>query len=90
MKKAARQARVHIETYGCQMNVYDSGAIGGLLRAADFAIVPEPAGADVVLINTCSVRDHAEQRVVSRLGELKRRRSGSEREGFTVSSRASS
>jgi len=45
--------RVHIETYGCQMNVYDSNAIGGLLRAEGFAMVGSPEDADVTLLNTC-------------------------------------
>jgi tRNA-2-methylthio-N6-dimethylallyladenosine synthase len=65
---------VHIETYGCQMNVYDSAAITALLGRAAFAASPDPLTADVVLINTCSVRDHAEHKVLSRVGELRRDR----------------
>jgi tRNA-2-methylthio-N6-dimethylallyladenosine synthase len=65
---------VYIETYGCQMNVYDSSAIFGLLGGAGFAIGDDPLTADVVLINTCSVRDHAEHKVLSRVGELRRDR----------------
>jgi tRNA-2-methylthio-N6-dimethylallyladenosine synthase len=53
------------------MNVYDSNAIGGLLQEAGFAAAGSSAEADVVLLNTCSVRDHAEHRVISRLGELR-------------------
>jgi tRNA-2-methylthio-N6-dimethylallyladenosine synthase len=66
-------ARVYIETYGCQMNVYDSQAIDGLLRRDGFGIVGDDAAADVILINTCSVREHAEHRVISRVGELRAR-----------------
>jgi tRNA-2-methylthio-N6-dimethylallyladenosine synthase len=73
MTAKPRRWRVHIETYGCQMNVYDSNAIGGLLRDSGFDTVATPAEADVVLLNTCSVRDHAEQRVISRLGDLRHR-----------------
>ncbi len=69
--------RYFLETMGCQMNVLDSELVAGQLRALGY----EPAGhardADVVLINTCSVRGHAEDKVYSRLGELgrlKRRR----------------
>jgi tRNA-2-methylthio-N6-dimethylallyladenosine synthase len=64
--------RVYIETYGCQMNVADSDLLAGVLGRAGYARTGDPAEADVVLVNTCAVRDHAEQRVLSRLGELKR------------------
>jgi len=63
--------RVYIETYGCQMNVSDSELILGVLRRDGYVAAAEPAEADVVLVNTCAVRDHAEQKVLSRLGELK-------------------
>jgi tRNA-2-methylthio-N6-dimethylallyladenosine synthase len=64
--------RVYIETYGCQMNVADSELIAGVLGGAGYAETRDPATADVLLVNTCAVRDHAEQRVLGRLGELKR------------------
>src|SRR4051812_18314121 len=67
-----RQPTVYIETYGCQMNVSDSELMLGKLAAAGYAPVEQPDGADVILVNTCAIRDHAEQRVVGRLGELKR------------------
>jgi tRNA-2-methylthio-N6-dimethylallyladenosine synthase len=63
---------VYIETYGCQMNVSDSELILGKLSSAGYAPVDRPDGADVILVNTCAIRDHAEQRVIGRLGELKR------------------
>ena len=63
---------VYIETYGCQMNVSDSELILGTLATAGYAQVERPDGADLILVNTCAIRDHAEQRVVGRLGELKR------------------
>src|SRR5216110_2568156 len=63
---------VYIETYGCQMNVSDSELMLGKLMAEGYAPVDQPDGADVILVNTCAIRDHAEQRVVGRLGELKR------------------
>lgn len=68
---------VYFETMGCQMNVLDSELVMGRLRELGYAPVTAPADADVVLINTCSVRQHAEDKVWSRLGEvkqLKRRR----------------
>ena len=63
---------VYIETYGCQMNVSDSELMLGKLMAEGYAAVDRPDGADVILVNTCAIRDHAEQRVVGRVGELKR------------------
>lgn len=62
---------VHIETFGCQMNELDSELVSGRLRALGYRFVHGPEDADVVLYNTCSVREHAEQKVWSRLGELK-------------------
>jgi tRNA-2-methylthio-N6-dimethylallyladenosine synthase len=63
---------VYVETYGCQMNVSDSELMLGKLASAGYAPVDRPDGADVILVNTCAIRDHAEQRVIGRLGELKR------------------
>ena len=63
---------VYIETYGCQMNVSDSELMLGKLAAHGYVPVDGPEGADVILVNTCAIRDHAEQRVIGRLGELKR------------------
>ena len=64
--------RIYIETYGCQMNVSDSELMFGVLGRAGYVRTDDPAEADVLLVNTCAVRDHAEQRVLGRLGELKR------------------
>jgi len=64
--------RVYIETYGCQMNVADSELMFGLLDRAGYARADDPADADVMLVNTCAVRDNAEQRVIGRVGELQR------------------
>ncbi len=63
---------VYIETYGCQMNVSDTELMLGKLTASGYDAVDGPDGADVILVNTCAIRDHAEQRVLGRLGELKR------------------
>ena len=59
---------VYLETLGCQMNRLDSELVAAQLRAAGHEMLDDPADADVVLYNTCSVRDHAEQKVLSRLG----------------------
>ena len=60
-----------IETYGCQMNVHDSERMAGLLEQAGYEATADAADADVVVINTCSVREHAEDKLYTRLGELR-------------------
>jgi len=64
--------RIYIETYGCQMNVADSELMFGVLGREGYVRADDPAEADVMLVNTCAVRDNAEQRVIGRLGELQR------------------
>src|SRR5688572_29707318 len=66
--------KVYLETFGCQMNVLDSELVMGQLRAQGYAPVETRDDADVILYNTCSVREHAEQKVWSRLGELRDRK----------------
>jgi tRNA-2-methylthio-N6-dimethylallyladenosine synthase len=68
------QRTVYLETFGCQMNELDSELVSGQLRALGYSFTPDPERADVVLYNTCSVREHAEQKVWSRLGELRLRK----------------
>lgn len=71
--------KVYVETYGCQMNVADSNMLGGLLANAGYGKADEASAADVILINTCAVREKAEERVYRRAQELaaqKRRRKG--------------
>jgi tRNA-2-methylthio-N6-dimethylallyladenosine synthase len=63
---------VYIETYGCQMNVADTEILFGVLGRAGYVRADEPAGADVMLVNTCAVRENAEQRVIGRMAELQR------------------
>jgi len=64
--------RLYIETYGCQMNVADSELMFGLLQREGYERTEQPSEADVMLVNTCAVRDNAEQRVIGRVGELQR------------------
>lgn len=66
--------RVYLETFGCQMNELDSELVAGQLRTLGYSFVASAQAADVVLYNTCSVREHAEQKVWSRLGEMRVRK----------------
>lgn len=65
--------RVYIKTYGCQMNERDSEAVSEMLRGRGYSIVQHEEDADVVLLNTCSVREQAEQKAIGKAGYLKRR-----------------
>jgi tRNA-2-methylthio-N6-dimethylallyladenosine synthase len=60
----------YVETYGCQMNVSDGELMQGILAGGGYDIVSRPEEADVVLVNTCAIREHAEQRVIGRVGDL--------------------
>jgi tRNA-2-methylthio-N6-dimethylallyladenosine synthase len=67
-----RKKRIYIETYGCQMNVADSEVVLSLLTEGGHEVTQQLSEADLVLVNTCSVRENAEQRIYGRLGEFKR------------------
>lgn len=71
--------RVFLETFGCQMNILDSELVEGQLRAAGHTFVENIDDANVVLLNTCSVRDVSEQKVLSRLGILRDRKEKGEK-----------
>jgi tRNA-2-methylthio-N6-dimethylallyladenosine synthase len=62
--------KVYIETYGCQMNLADTELLIGLLKPHGYEPTRSAAQADVILLNTCAIREHAEERVLGRLGEL--------------------
>jgi len=68
----AGRPAAYVETYGCQMNVADSEMVLGMLDAAGWARTDDPSRADLILINTCAVREKAEERVFGRAGELLR------------------
>ncbi len=68
--------RVYIETFGCQMNAVDSARMLSILSAADYRPARSPADADLVLLNTCSIREKAEVKIYSALGRLRRWKGG--------------
>lgn len=65
------KGKYYIETYGCQMNEADSEIIAGLLEREDYTATNNPEEADIILVNTCSVRDGADNRAISRLSQFK-------------------
>ena len=68
--------RYHVRTYGCQMNLHDSEKVENLLHHAGWRPAHDLAAADLLLINTCSIREKAEHRLASDLGALRAWRSG--------------
>ena len=77
-----RHKTYHITTFGCQMNEHDSETMAGMLEELGFSESPERDSADVVLINTCSVRENADKRFFGTLGQLKKIKKS--RPGFVV------
>jgi tRNA-2-methylthio-N6-dimethylallyladenosine synthase len=69
-----QQKKAYIETYGCQMNVSDSELMHGILAENGYVAASSAEDADVILVNTCAIRDHAEQRVIGRVGQLQQLR----------------
>ncbi len=69
-QSAGRTPLAYVETYGCQQNEADSERIRGMLQQCGYAICTEAEGADVVVMNTCAIREHAEDRVFGNLGAL--------------------
>ena len=64
--------RLYIKTYGCQMNVYDSERMADVLRPLGYGVTDQPEEADLVVLNTCHIREKATEKVYSELGQLKR------------------
>lgn len=69
--KGGEGKRLYIETYGCQMNVSDSEVVASVMEMGGYDITYDHQDADAIFINTCSIRENAEQRVMGRLGEFK-------------------
>src|SRR5579862_5679209 len=72
MSAPAPEKRLYIKTYGCQMNVYDSERMADVLRPLGYGLTDEAAGADLVVLNTCHIREKATEKVYSELGQIKR------------------
>jgi tRNA-2-methylthio-N6-dimethylallyladenosine synthase len=75
------QKRLFIKTYGCQMNVYDSARMADLVAPLGYAPVETPTGADLVILNTCHIREKAAEKVFSELGGIRRLKRARERQG---------
>ena len=76
--------RLHVITWGCQMNVYDSARMADVLAPLGYAPVSAPDGADMVILNTCHIRDKAAEKVFSELGKIRRLKAAKARDGGTM------
>jgi tRNA-2-methylthio-N6-dimethylallyladenosine synthase len=85
MSRPAKDVRkVFIKTYGCQMNVYDSERMMDALASADYVAVGTPESADLILLNTCHIREKAAEKVYSELGRMRRLKIDAEKVGRKV------
>ena len=71
VRSNGQRKRVFIRTYGCQMNVYDSDRMADVLRPLGYALAAVPEQADLVVLNTCHIREHASEKVYSELGRMR-------------------
>jgi len=76
MSAPASQKGLYIKTYGCQMNVYDSERMADVLRPLGYGLVDAPQDADLVVLNTCHIREKAAEKVYSELGQIKKLKAG--------------
>ncbi|MEM8833989.1 MAG: tRNA (N6-isopentenyl adenosine(37)-C2)-methylthiotransferase MiaB [Pseudomonadota bacterium] len=81
MTQNAAQKKLYIKTWGCQMNVYDSSRMADILRPLGYHVVEQPEGADMIILNTCHIREKATDKVFSEIGRLKEHKDKKEAEG---------
>lgn len=74
MKELGKNKKYYIHTYGCQANIRDEETIRGMLEASNYSQTQDPSKADVIIINTCAVRENAEDKVYGEIGNLKKYR----------------
>jgi tRNA-2-methylthio-N6-dimethylallyladenosine synthase len=84
MTDVAPERRLYIKTYGCQMNVYDSERMADVLRPLGYGLTETPEGADLVVLNTCHIREKAAEKVYSELGRIKELKLAKAAEGGTM------
>ncbi len=73
--------KLFVKTYGCQMNAYDSAKMADLLAPLGYAQADAPEGADMVILNTCHIRERAAEKVYSELGRLKQMKAAKAKDG---------
>lgn len=81
MTQNTQQKKLYIKTWGCQMNVYDSSRMADILRPFGYHVVEQPEGADMIILNTCHIREKATDKVFSEIGRLKKHKDEKEASG---------
>src|SRR4051812_2260914 len=81
MSETAPGKRLYIKTYGCQMNVYDSERMADVLAPLGYGMTDTPEDADLVVLNTCHIRERATEKVYSELGKLREQKEARAAEG---------
>jgi len=76
--------KLYIKTYGCQMNVYDSGKMRDLLKPLDFELTDDYCGADLVILNTCHIREKAAEKIYSELGRIRKEKDAMKKRGMKM------
>ena len=71
MSATAPAKRLYIKTYGCQMNVYDSERMADVLAPLGYGVTDDPTAADLIVLNTCHIREKATEKVYSELGKIR-------------------
>ncbi len=84
MSRPAPEKRLFIKTYGCQMNVYDSERMADVLAPLGYGMTDSPEGADLVVLNTCHIREKATEKVYSELGQIKLMKQARQAEGQSM------
>lgn len=84
MTQNTQQKKLYIKTWGCQMNVYDSSRMADILRPLGYAQVDEPDDADMMILNTCHIREKATDKVFSEIGRLREHKNAKEAKGEKV------
>src|ERR1700726_3659569 len=76
--------KLYIKTYGCQMNVYDSARMADVMAPLGYSVADKAEDADLVILNTCHIREKAEEKVYSDLGRVRQARAARENAGGTM------
>ena len=81
MSVETKNKKLFIKTWGCQMNVYDSNRMADILAPFGYSPVEEPDGADIIILNTCHIREKATEKVFSEIGRLKEYKDEKKKQG---------
>ena len=82
--------KIFVETYGCQMNEYDSELVRAILKKENYTLVPREEEADIIMLNTCAIREHAHRKIYGRIHEIHHKRKQKTQRGIARRKRAAS